>query len=130
MGRFGDDEDEVEHVGHEFDDGDRDESKLDFETGPGRRKKRKRYDQPDAPEGADLDRRLAAEPFNDLGNARRFEARAGTDFRYVDKIGWTRWDGARWNFETGKSEAFRIGQGVTELIRSREVGAYKQTPPK
>lgn len=42
------------------------------------------------------DWRCAQLPMTDLGNAERFVARCGDDFRYTTAKGWLGWDGRRW----------------------------------
>lgn len=44
----------------------------------------------------DLLRRCAAEPQNDIGNARRLRHRYGHDIIHIQAIDWFAWDGRRW----------------------------------
>lgn len=52
------------------------------------------------PDGEDIDwdllRRCAAEPQNDIGNARRLRHRYGHDIIHIQAIDWFAWDGRRW----------------------------------
>ena len=41
----------------------------------------------------------ASWPLNDDGNADRFAARHGSEFRYVRSHGWVRYDGKKWTFD-------------------------------
>ena len=52
---------------------------------------------PDDPEvDWELVRRCAAEPQNDIGNARRLMIRHGADLLHLQRVGWHVWDGRRW----------------------------------
>lgn len=53
----------------------------------------------------------AAEPLNDLGNARRFVLHFGEDVRYVSQVGWHIWDGLRWRKDA------EISKGLSPVIR-------------
>ena len=52
--------------------------------------------QPTDPKRWLTDWRCAQLPMTDLGNAERFVARCGDDFRYTTAKGWLGWDGRRW----------------------------------
>lgn len=64
------------------------------------------------------DRKLADEPRNDLGNARRLIDRYGRDLQYVDDAGWIVWDGRRWASQPSKGapDAKRLGHKTVEAI--------------
>lgn len=64
-----------------------------------------------------LDYRLAFEPKNDLGNARRLLARHGQDLLYVQEVGWHVWDGRRWSREVGEVEVERRAHETVGAIR-------------
>jgi putative DNA primase/helicase len=55
---------------------------------------------------------------NDMGNAQRFRARQGEDFRYLEEGGWMAWDGHRWDRRIGKNEARLAAQAVVAAIRN------------
>jgi putative DNA primase/helicase len=55
---------------------------------------------------------------NDMGNAQRFRARQGEDFRFLEEGGWMAWDGHRWDRRTGKNEARLAAQAVVAAIRN------------
>lgn len=75
-------------------------------------------------EPTDLDRELAFRDMNDTGNAERFIARAGDDFRHVRQRGWHAWDRLIWNSELGEEMALLAAQGVAQSIKG-EVKALK-----
>ncbi len=50
----------------------------------------------DVPDDWLTDIRCARHPLTDMGNAERFIARFGDDFRYTTAKGWMGWDGRRW----------------------------------
>lgn len=79
--------------------------------------KRKTYvpDPDDGPdEGDELDRVLAFQPPNHMGDAQRVVLRVGQDIIFVRNVGWFVWDTSIWNWENGKSLA---------LIKAMEVAA-------
>lgn len=58
------------------------------------------FDDGQPPDDPDVDwemvRACAAEPQNDIGNARRLIRRYGTDILHLQRVGWHIWDGRRW----------------------------------
>jgi len=62
------------------------------------------------------DLKLAKEPRNDLGNARRLITREGDDMIYVDGAGWYIWDDRRWSGQGGEPEAMKRAHRVAEAI--------------
>lgn len=60
--------------------------------------------------------KLALEPRNDLGNARRLITRHGQDMMWVDGTGWLIWDGRRWSGVGGDAEAMKRAHLVAEAI--------------
>ncbi|WP_160299239.1 phage/plasmid primase, P4 family [Sphingomonas sp. SRS2] len=85
---------------------------------------------PDAEEGGggDEDERDADEinreclffPHTDLGNAERFRARFGRDFRWSPALGWMGWDGRRWAAldQDEKSVPAVVMQAVFDTVRA------------
>ena len=71
----------------------------------------------------DLDRKLAHEPLNDLGNARRLIGRHGDDLVAVDHIGWHVWDGKRFEREAGAAEAMKRCFGTVDDMAYEIAGA-------
>src|ERR1700730_3944507 len=69
--------------------------------------------------GADpeFERKLAALPRNDLGNAQRFIERCGDDFFWVKDAGWFAWDGKRWDLPGGEVAARLAAQDVAAALR-------------
>lgn len=67
-------------------------------------------------EGVGLDLHLSYQPWSDLGNAQRFIARHGDDFRHVVNLGWHFYDGACWSALLGYLEAKRCAQRIGGLI--------------
>ncbi len=65
--------------------------------------------------GREIDLRCALFPLTDLGNAQRFVARFGGDFKYVDQWGWLAWDGRRWN--THEADAI-LSRAVHDTIKA------------
>lgn len=65
--------------------------------------------------GVEIDVRCALLPLTDLGNAQRFVARFGDDFKYVEQWGWLGWDGRRWN--THEAEAI-LSRAVHATIKA------------
>lgn len=61
-------------------------------------------------------RALAHELRNDLGNARRLQARHGADMKYVEGMGWVVWDAARWRVEDGPAQAMIRAHQTAEAI--------------
>jgi putative DNA primase/helicase len=72
-----------------------------------------------------LDRQLAFEPNNDLGNARRLLARHGDALMHVSEVGWHAWDGRRWSEGDGDLRARRLAHETAEAIRG-EATALEQ----
>jgi putative DNA primase/helicase len=98
-------------------------------------KKGKRGDlhalMPEQPcEGDDLDRVLAFQPGNDLGNGTRLIHRFGADLIYVENIGWFIWDGARWDRERGQTGAVKLGHKVAQAISQEAKALMDKPPPK
>lgn len=76
-----------------------------------------------------LDLPLSRLAHNDIGNAERFRARLGEDFRFLRKSDWMVWDGHRWDREAGPDEARKGAQSVVIAIRN-EANALEQQDPK
>lgn len=59
-------------------------------------------------------------PYTDAGNADAFALLKGSDFRYVHSIGWFRWDGSRWQFDTANkvvvSAAYNLSNTRVKII--------------
>lgn len=81
------------------------------------------------PAGGEFDWEMAWHPRNDLGNARRLQARFGADLRYGANIGWLAWDGKRWSVELGETMAIRSAHEVAELIREEAKALRKGIRP-
>lgn len=75
-----------------------------------------------------LDLPLSRLARNDIGNAERFRARLGEDFRYLRKAGWMFWDGHRWDREAGPGEASKAAQAVVIAIRNEANALERQDP--
>lgn len=60
--------------------------------------------------------KLALEPRNDIGNARRLIARHGQDMIYVDGTEWLIWDGRRWSAQGGEPEAMKRAHLVADAM--------------
>jgi putative DNA primase/helicase len=65
--------------------------------------------------GVEIDVRCSLLPLTDLGNAQRFVARYGSDFKHVDQWGWLAWDGRRWNGD--EAEAI-LNRAVHDTIKA------------
>src|SRR5690242_18058308 len=76
----------------------------------------------------EFERRLAAFPRNDLGNARRFIERRGEDFFWVKDAGWFAWDGKRWDLAGGEVAARLAAQEVAAAMR-HEAAALEAAGP-
>lgn len=63
-----------------------------------------------------LDDWCARQRHNDLGNARRFYKRYGSDLIYWPEVGWLGWDGRRWDRKGGEFIAHRAAQDTTEAM--------------
>lgn len=61
----------------------------------------------------ETDRGCASLPLTDLGNAERWLARRGSDFRFCHEIGWLGWDGQRWRTLSEEKDA-----APAEVVRS------------
>lgn len=75
-----------------------------------------------------LDLPLSRLARNDIGNAERFRARLGEDFRFLRKADWMVWDGHRWDREAGPDEASKGAQSVVIAIRNEANAMERQTP--
>lgn len=64
---------------------------------------------------------------NDMGNAQRFRAREGEDFRFLEEGGWMAWDGHRWDRRTGANQARLAAQAVVAAIRNEAKALAAQT---
>lgn len=73
-------------------------------------------DRPDADREAAIVEACAVEPEHDIGNARRFLARAGEDAMHVTHIGWHAFDGKRWREDESGSITRRIAHKAAEAI--------------
>ncbi|WP_454919232.1 phage/plasmid primase, P4 family [Xanthobacter sediminis] len=59
----------------------------------------------------------AAEPLNDIGNARRLWHRHGQDMLFVPNLGWHRWDGRRWHRADNDEDSVRpLAHDTAEAI--------------
>jgi len=86
----------------------------------------------------DFNRALADWPRNDLGNARRLDARFGWALLHVRDLGWHAWTGTHWERAGGEEVALQcawrvsagIGAEARELERELEaLSAPPSTPP-
>lgn len=64
----------------------------------------------------DLVRLCAAEPQNDIGNARRLMHRHGGDLLHLQRIGWHVWDGCRWAEDVDGKHSRPMAHKTAELI--------------
>lgn len=104
---------------------------VEYEVKPRRNRKNPADDElPEAfYERGDLNRQLAAEPCNDLGNGNRFKERFGRDFMFVDKVGWFHWVKTHWDHGEGKWAAFNCALKISVAIWD-ERAAFKKSPGK
>ncbi|MBK8175223.1 MAG: hypothetical protein IPK66_08155 [Rhodospirillales bacterium] len=65
----------------------------------------------------DVDSYCAWRTLNDLGNARRLQARFGQDCCSVHGLGWHAWHEGRWNREDGEDRAQVAAQNTANAIR-------------
>jgi putative DNA primase/helicase len=79
------------------------------------------------PDQGDLNRRLALFPLTDLGNARRFVERFGSEFKWCQVIGWLVWDGTRWSTDLADSRVAKKVHETVHLIQA-EADAIIGTP--
>jgi putative DNA primase/helicase len=63
----------------------------------------------------ETNRKLAFFALTDLGNAARFVARYGDDFKYCPEWGWLAWDGSRWNRDQAEG---LVAKAVHETVRA------------
>ncbi|MFN3549242.1 MAG: phage/plasmid primase, P4 family [Mesorhizobium sp.] len=73
-------------------------------------------DRPDADREAAIVEACAAEPEHDIGNARRFLARAGDDAIHVTNVGWHAFDGRRWREDESGAITRRLAHKAAEAI--------------
>jgi putative DNA primase/helicase len=66
----------------------------------------------------ELNRRLAAFPLTDLGNAERFVERFGHRFKWCHVIGWLVWDGKRWSLDLADGLVARAVHETVRLIKA------------
>ena len=64
----------------------------------------------------------AAQPLNDIGNAKRFVIHFGDDVRHVSQVGWHIWDERRWRKDAEISKGLsptirKLAQQMSELIK-------------
>lgn len=83
----------------------------------------------EAGEFTPLDERLAKEPRNDIGNARRLIARFGDDLMMIDEVGWHAWTGTHWSADDGEARAALAAQETAEAIRL-EAAALSEAGPR
>lgn len=59
-------------------------------------------------------------PLTDLGNAERWRARFGEDFRFCDVLGWYAWDGKRWKLLSEEKDRLPavVMQSVFSTVRA------------
>lgn len=67
-------------------------------------------------EGDDVDRVLAFQPPNHMGDAQRLILRFGDDLAFVENVGYLAWDGTYWNREGGWALALRRAMDVARAI--------------
>jgi putative DNA primase/helicase len=68
-------------------------------------------------EGDDVNRVLAFQPPNHMGDAQRLIVRFGKDLAYIENVGWFVWDGIAWNREAGRGLALRRAMDVARAIK-------------
>lgn len=68
--------------------------------------------------GDALDRKCARLPRTDLGNAERFFARHGRDFRFTVNAGWAAWDGRRWEWYHDGAVPAALRRAAMRCVRS------------
>jgi hypothetical protein len=68
-------------------------------------------------EGDDVDRVLAFQPPNHMGDAQRLILRFGDDLAFIENVGWFVWDGIAWNREGGWALALRRAMDVARAIK-------------
>lgn len=68
-------------------------------------------------EGDDIDRVLAFQPPNHMGDAQRLIAREGDNLAFTENVGWAVWDVTAWNRERGRALALRKAMDVARAIR-------------
>lgn len=68
----------------------------------------------------DADLVCARLPLTDLGNAERWRARFGADFRFCAELGWFWWDGRRWLLLSEEKDALppQVMQSVFRTVRA------------
>lgn len=74
-----------------------------------------------------LDLELCALPANDLGNAKRLQARNAGHLWWTKELGPAAWDGKRFDFDHGETGAGRMAQSTSERMLSHEFPAFYET---
>jgi putative DNA primase/helicase len=92
--------------------------------------KRRRKAAGMAPLDGGLDLKLAHEPQNDLGNARRLKERFGDKLIYVMNVGWLAWVGTHWSIPQGLYVARELAQATAELIRHEALALEQALLPE
>lgn len=66
----------------------------------------------------ELDRELAYLPLTDLGNAERFVARFGHEFKWAEGEGWLVWDGKRWSRDAANGKLLKASHATMRAIQN------------